>query len=55
MNTVSHMQKDLAILREENRVLRTPGDTGSPAGGAHDDESAAVRRNYKLGTISSGV
>ena len=22
------------------------GDTGSPAGGAHDDESAAVRRNY---------
>ena len=24
MNTVSHMQKDLAILREENRILRTP-------------------------------
>ena len=24
VNTVSHMQKDLAILREENRVLRTP-------------------------------
>ena len=23
MNTVSHMQKDLAILREENRVLKT--------------------------------
>ena len=22
------------------------GDTGSPAGGAHDDESAAVRRNH---------
>ena len=24
VNTVSHMQKDLAMLREENRVLRTP-------------------------------
>ena len=24
VNTVSHMQKDLAILREENRALRTP-------------------------------
>ena len=24
VNTVSHMQKDLAILREENRVPRTP-------------------------------
>ena len=24
MNTVSHMRKDLAILREENCVLRTP-------------------------------
>ena len=23
-NTVSHMQEDLAILREENRILRTP-------------------------------
>ena len=48
---VSCIQKDLAILREENHVLRTPatsvtGDTGSTAGGAHDDESAVVRRNY---------
>ena len=24
VNTVSHMQKDLAILREENRILRRP-------------------------------
>ena len=24
VNTVSHMQEDLAILREENRILRTP-------------------------------
>ena len=24
VNTVSHMQKDLAILREENHILRTP-------------------------------
>ena len=24
VNTVSHMQKELAILREENRALRTP-------------------------------
>ena len=24
VNTVSHMQKDLAILQEENRILRTP-------------------------------
>ena len=24
VNTVSHLQKDMAILREENRVLRTP-------------------------------
>ena len=24
VNTVSHMQRDLAILRDENRTLRTP-------------------------------
>ena len=24
VNTVSHMQRDLAILRDENRALRTP-------------------------------
>ena len=24
MNTVSHMQEDLAILRDENRIIRTP-------------------------------
>ena len=24
MDTVSHIQKDMAILREENRLLRTP-------------------------------
>ena len=24
VNTVSHMQSDLAILRDENRALRTP-------------------------------
>ena len=50
VDTVSRMQKDLAILREENRVLRTPATSqviqAPPAGGAHDDESAAVRRNY---------
>ena len=122
VDTVSRMKKDMAILREENRVLRTPatsqaiqaprwevltatkvprfdgstsweqyhqvfeaivwsngwdndtaalqmsshqghgdtlwgksrtkntshlaGDKGSQAGGAHGDESAAVRRNY---------
>ena len=50
VDTVSRIQKDMAILREENRVLKTPGhfagDTSSPAGGAHDDESAAVRWNY---------
>ena len=50
VNTVSHMQIDLAILREEkSRTKNTShltGDTGSPAGGAHDDESAAVRHNY---------
>ena len=37
VNTVSHMQRDLAILT---------GDSGSPAGGTHDNGSAAVRRNY---------
>ena len=40
VDTVSRMQKDLA------NTSHLTGDTGSPAGGAHDDESAAVRRNY---------
>ena len=44
VDTVSGIQKDMAILREENRVLRTPA--ASPAGGTYDDESAPVRRNY---------
>ena len=49
VDTVARMQKDLSMLREENLTKNTShltGDTGSPAGGAHDDESAAVRRNY---------
>ena len=41
VNTVSHMQRDLAILRDENRT--------------HDNGSAAVRQNYYLGTISPSV
>ena len=32
-------------LRTKNTSHLT-GDTGSPAGGAHDDESVVVRRNY---------
>ena len=36
VNTVSHMQRDLAILRDENRALRTPATSqviqASPAG-----------------------
>ena len=59
VNTVSHMQKYLAILHEENRILRTPATSqviqAPRRGGAHDDQSAAVRRNYKLGTISPSV
>ena len=27
-------------------TIHLAGDTGSPAGSAHDDESAAVRRKY---------
>ena len=50
VDTVSRIQKDMAILREENRVLRTPATSQviqvPRAGGAHDNESAAVRRNY---------
>ena len=42
VDTVSQIQKDIAVLREENRLLRTPATSG----GAHDNESAAVRRNY---------
>ena len=42
VNTVSHMQKDLAILREKQNTSYLTGDSGSPAGGAHNDESAAV-------------
>ena len=30
-------------------------DSDSPAGGTHDNESATVRRNYQLGTISPSV
>ena len=45
VDTVSRIQKDIAILHEENRLLKT-GGRGPPAGGAHDNESAAVRRNY---------
>ena len=50
VDTVSRMQKDLIHTpggksRTKNTSHLT-GDTGSPAGGAHDDESAAVRRNY---------
>ena len=43
VDTVSRMQKYLAISRTKNTSHLT-GDTGSPAGGAH--ESAAVRQNY---------
>ena len=43
------MQKDIATLREENRLLRTPVIPQvvqvPPAGGVHDNESATVRRN----------
>ena len=50
VDTVSRMQKDLAMLREENRSTKNTshltGDTGSSVGGAHDDESAVVRWNY---------
>ena len=50
VDTVSRMQKDLAILREEKSPTKNTshlaGETGSSASGAHDDESAAVRRNY---------
>ena len=48
--TVSRIQKDMAILHEENRLFRTPAALQAvqapPAGGAHDDESVTVRRNY---------
>ena len=50
VNTVSHMQRDLAILGDEKSCTENTshltGDSGSPAGGTHDYESAAVRRNY---------
>ena len=36
VNTVSHMQRDLAMLRDENRALRTP------AGGSYVYGSAAI-------------
>ena len=47
VNTVAQMQKDIATLREENRLLRTPAIPqvvqAPPAGGVHDNESATVR------------
>ena len=50
VDTVSRIQKDIAILREENRLLITPATSqvvqAPPAGGAHDNESAAIRWNY---------
>ena len=50
VNTVSPMQKDIATLCEENRLLRKPATSqvvqAPPAGGTHDNESATVRRNY---------
>ena len=50
VDTVSRIQKDMAILREENHLLRTTAASQAvqapPAGCAHDDESATVRRNY---------
>ena len=33
VNTVSHMQRDLAILRDENRALRTPATSQVGGGG----------------------
>ena len=52
VDTVSRIQKDIAVLREENCLLRTPATSQvvqpppPPAGGAHDNESVAARRNY---------
>ena len=50
VDTVANIQKEMAILREENRLLRTPATSQvvqvPRQGGAHDDASAAVRRNY---------
>ena len=47
VNTVSHMQRDsrTKIVHTKNTSHLT-GDSGSPAGGTHDYESAAVRWNY---------
>ena len=40
------MQKDIATLREENRLLKNAGHSaggaGPPAGGVYDDETATV-------------
>ena len=47
---VSCIQKEMAILREENRLLRTSATSQvvqvPRRAGAHDNESAAIRRNY---------
>ena len=51
VNSVARMQKDIATLREENRLLITPAisqvvQAPPPlVGGAHDNESATVRRD----------
>ena len=59
VDTVAQMQQDLANLRAENRLLRTPGvpqvvRACPSTGGVHNDESATVWWDDQLGTIQTG-
>ena len=58
-DTVARMQRDMAEIRAENRLLRTPGAQPvvhiPPASGVYDDQGTLIWWNDQLGAISTGL